>query len=436
MLKENKSMKNFLVLWFGQFVSLIGSGISSFGLSIWILQNTQTTTSFALTFLFRLLPGIIFAPIAGSFVDRHDRKLTMMITDSLDMVVKLLLLASVLTGGLSLKIIYPMLFVSATLSAFQGPALQTSIPLIVNKKDLPRANGLMQLIQSIETVICPLIAGSLYMVIGLSGLFIVDFITYIIAILTVLPQHIKFEKAQDNTSKGLTRVWEDFKMAYTFLKTKKGFFILIISFSILNFFANFCFVLLGPMIIELENSSIYGLVTSVSGMGMVVGGLFAGILPAKNNKIKKIVCSLLLCSVGLVFMGWTPLWYIIAFGFFLFMLPVPYANGTLGAFLQTKIEPNLLGRVGGLLNLILRVTSPVAIILSGVLADYIFTPLMVDNGVLANTFVAGILGTGNTRGIGLMFVVSGICLAFTCLYLLLNRSVMTLEERISDVEQN
>ena len=70
----NEKFKKFMVVWFGQFVSMLGSGISSFGLSLWIFMMTKSATTFAMTFLVQILPGIIFAPFAGSMADRQQRK--------------------------------------------------------------------------------------------------------------------------------------------------------------------------------------------------------------------------------------------------------------------------------------------------------------------------------------------------------------------------
>src|SRR5699024_2108492 len=107
--------KRFLVVWFGQFVSMLGSGISSFGLSLWIFMMTKSATSFAMTFLVQILPGILFAPLAGSFADRFHRKKIIILTDSLDAVVKVFLVFLLLSKKMEVWMVYPITFISQSL---------------------------------------------------------------------------------------------------------------------------------------------------------------------------------------------------------------------------------------------------------------------------------------------------------------------------------
>lgn len=431
--KMHKNFKNFIIVWIGQFISILGSGISAFGLSLWVYMNTESATTFAMTFLVQILPGIIFAPMAGSLADRKKRKSVVIITDSLDAIIKVILVVLLLTGQMKVWMVYPLTFISQTLGTFQNPAFNAMIPLMVEKKDVARANGFMQMIMAIQNMLSPIVAGALFPVIGLKGLFIIDFITFFVALFTILPQQIN-QDLEENKSKNLAgTLVDDIKIASKLLKSKQGFIELIVVFSLLNFVANIAIVLVGPLVMSNYDTRIYGMINSVSGVAMVIGGLISGALPSENNKVRSIFVSLIISSIGMIVMGISPLWIVIAIGFFLFMLPTPYANGTLGSLLQLKIATKMLGRVGSLVNCLMKIVTPIAIILSGILADKVFNPLLIEGGKLANTFIGEIIGVGEGRGIGLLFVICGFILLIICISMLFNKNVSDLERLNPDV---
>ena len=306
----NEKFKKFMVVWFGQFVSMLGSGISSFGLSLWIFMMTKSATTFAMTFLVQILPGIIFAPFAGSMADRKQRKHIIVLTDSLDAVLKVILMILLATGSMKVWMVYPLTFLSQTLGTFQNPAFNATIPLLVEKKDIPRANGFMQLIRAIQNMLAPLIAGALFPFIGLTGLFAIDFVTFFVAILTILPQKIEQEIEEVKESNFTKTIVSDLKIAFEVLKQKQGFIQIIVVFSILNFVANIAMVLVGPLVMSNYDTKIYGLVNSVSGIAMVLGGVISGAIPSEKNKVRSIFLSLIICSIGMIVMGINYSWIV------------------------------------------------------------------------------------------------------------------------------
>ncbi len=430
---SEKKMSTFITIWVGQLFSLLGSGISSFGLSIWVFSKTESPAKFALTFLVTILPRILFAPIAGSLADRRKRKTIIILTDSLDALLKLLLVVLLIANKLEVWMIYPINFLSSTLGAFQEPAFSSMLPLIVPKEQLGRANGMMQFIRAVQGMLAPVLAGALYVLVQLEGLFIIDFVTFGLAIVTILFQKIPQTVEKTKGQNAIKTVVEDFKFSINYIKGKSGFVQLIISFAVLNFIANLVFVLIGPLILSNYKPAIYGVVSSVSGFSMIVGGLIAGIIPAKKDRIKSIFFSLMLSGVGLSIMGISANWIVVAVGYFLFMLLVPYSNGTLGTIMQTKIENTVLGRVGSMMNAMLQLVTPIAIVLAGFLAENIFIPLLNKVGPLYQTWIYDLLGEGQSRGIGLMFIISGLLLIVLCIIMLSNKKVTNLEKANPDV---
>lgn len=330
-------------------------------------------------------------------------------------------------GAMKLLNVYLILFLSSTLNTFQGPAFDASVPQIVPKEQLGRANGLRQLTRSVQSMVAPVAAGALYPVIGLIGLLAIDFVTFLFAITTVLVQRIPQPILRD-AKKTKNKVWDDVKGAMAVIRSKSGFIELIAVFGLLNFIANLAIVLIGPIVISSYSESIYGLVNSISGVAMVIGGMIAGAFPVKKHRVRSIFRSLIFTGLGLCIMGASPLWYVLAAGFFVAMLPIPFTNGTFGTLIHMKFPGEMLGRVGALIDALLKMITPIAFLLAGFLSDKVFNPLLVEGGALADTFVGRWIGVGSQRGSGLILIISGILLAITCIAMLCNKRVMMLEE--------
>ena len=413
-------MKTFIVIWFGQFISMLGSALSAFGLGIWIFQKTGSAASFAMSAVCTVLPALLFAPFAGSIADRKKRKAIILLTDSIDAFLKILIVTLLIFNKLELWMVYPLVFISGTLGTFQNPAFGASIPMLVPTDKLTRANGLLQFSSAIQNLLAPVIAGFLYPLIELKGLFIIDFVSFFFALASIafikIPQP-SIEKTKDSL---VLAALKDLKYAWKYLIQKEGLMQLIVFFAFLNFIANLSMILLGPLMMSVYNSQAYGNVQAGIGLAMLLGGLCSSLIPDTKNKIKRILLILSLCSIGPIISGTTLNRIIITGGFFIFMFPVPYVNTLLMSIFQIKIERNVLGRVGALMTAILAAITPIAYLCAGPLADYVFEPLMNEKG----------------RGIGLIFIISGILLIISCLLMRLNKTVTSIEKRLPDYVDN
>ncbi len=413
-------MKTFIVIWFGQFISMLGSALSAFGLGIWIFQKTGSAASFAMSAVCTVLPALLFVPFAGSIADRKKRKAIILLTDSIDAFLKILIVTLLIFNKLELWMVYPLVFISGTLGAFQNPAFGASIPMLVPSDKLTRANGLLQFSSAIQNLLAPVIAGFLYPLIELKGLFIIDFVSFFFALASIafikIPQP-SIEKTKDSL---VLVALKDLQYAWKYLIQKEGLMQLIVFFAFLNFIANLSMILLGPLMMSIYNSQAYGNVQAGIGLAMLLGGLCSSLIPDTKNKIKRILLILSLCSIGPIISGTTLNRIIITGGFFIFMFPVPYVNTLLMSIFQIKIERNVLGRVGALMTAILAAITPIAYLCAGPLADYVFEPLMNEKG----------------RGIGLIFIISGILLIISCLLMRLNKTVTSIEKRLPDYVDN
>ena len=428
---DRKSLRTFAIVWAGQLVSMLGSGLSGFGLVVWLYDRTQAATPYALAFLTATLPGIIFAPFAGRFADRKDRKAVIMLADSANALVTLALLFLVSTKRLEPWMIYIGTFVSSTFGTFQEPAWSAAVPTIVPKDQLGRANGLTGVSQALSSLLPPLLAGILFSRIGLTGLILIDFATYFAAIATIafvkIPRIKATERADGNSS-----ILSDVAFGFRYLAERKGLLGLVFYFAVANFCLNFSMVLLGPMIIPASGSAGLGLAQTAFGAGALVAGLIAAAWGGpRKARVPFIFGCLALAGLGLMVAGLRPALALQSAGLFILLFAIQMANAA--PVLQTKIEPGAQGRTRAARSMISMSLMPVACIIAGPLADGVFGPALMPGGSLAAGPAGKVLGTGVGRGPGLMFVAAGLLLLLATLVVSLRPSVRRIEETLPDL---
>ncbi|MEW6648601.1 MAG: MFS transporter [Chloroflexota bacterium] len=427
------NMRTFLVIWMGQLISILGSGLTSFALGVWIFQETGQATPFAITVLFGTLPRILLSPLAGSLADRWNRRRLMILSDSGNALVTLVVVLLVYTDSLQIWNIYLVALAGSLCAAFQEPAYTASITMLVPKKDLARASGLMQIAQSMELLVAPLLAGVLFGFIGLGGIVLIDFITYFFAVGALLIVRIPQPKLTSQPEgSGKNKTWQDAQFGWKYLRQRAGLFGLLLYFALVNFLVNLGGVLTAPLLLSFTNPTVLGAVQTVSGVGMLAGSLILGAWGGPKQRIRGVLAFIGLASLGVMLVGIRAdaLW--IGAGYFVLLFCVPLASGTSQAVFQTKIAADVQGRVFAIRAMISRSMMPVAFLLAGPLADSIFEPAMRPGGLLAQTALGNLLGVGAGRGIGLIFVSAGLVMAVSTLAAYLNPRIRNIENELPD----
>ena len=428
-----KNMRTFLTIWAGQFISMLGSGLTSFAIGVWIFQETGQAMPFALTVLFGNLPSLLLLPLAGSLADRWNRKALMILADSGSALVTLGLFILLSLGDLQTWHIYLLVALGSVCSAFQEPAYQASVSMIVPKKDLTRANGIAQTAQAVQSILTPLIAGGLFVTIGMRGIILIDFVTYFFAVGALLVVRIPQPELSAEEKKEKGQVKQDLLFGWKYLRARQGLFGLLWYFAMVNFTLNFAGVLTGPLVLSAHPASAYGFVQTMLGAGLLSGGLLISVWGGpKTKRVPALIGCISAAFLGILIIGVNQHLAFPAMGFFIMMLFVPIASSLSQAVFQTKVAPESQGRVFAVRALISRSMMPIAYILSGVLADHVFEPLMKVEGLLADTAVGSLVGVGAGRGIGLMFVLAGLMGIVVSLLVFLNPHIRKLEQEIPD----
>jgi DHA3 family macrolide efflux protein-like MFS transporter len=431
-----KNMRTFWVIWGGQFISMLGSGLTSFGLGVWIYDQTGQATPFALTALFSTLPALILMPLGGVIADRYSRRALMILADTGSAIVTVLAAVMLFLGALQVWHIYLLAVFASTFSAFQEPAYMASITMLVPKKDLARASGILQMGSAATSILTPILAGGLYAWIGLKGVMLIDAVTYLFAVSALLvvriPQPARVA-ADEQEGVGRTSIWADAAFGWRYLRALPGLFGLLLYFAGVNFFLNFSTVLSGPLVLSFGSAADLGVVQMVAGVAMLVSSVVMSAWGGpRKGKVPALIGFIALAGSGLLIAGLRANTIVIAAGMGVLLIFIPFASALSQAVFQTKVPAGIQGRVFSIRGMIARSMTPLAYLLAGPLADRVFEPWMSPGGALGRTVIGDLLGTGSGRGVGLMMAFSCLCLWGGSLLAFANPRIRRLESEIPD----
>lgn len=401
-----QNLRTFLVIWFGQLVSTLGSGLTGFALGVWIYQETGSITLFALNLLAFTIPNLLVSPVAGALVDRWDRRWVMILSDTgagLSTVMVALLFTM---GHLEIWHVYLLTAINAAFSTFQWPAYSAVTTLLVPKSQLGRAGGMVQIGEAISALASPAVAGVLFVTIGLPGVVLVDFATYLFAVTTLLVVKVPRPPETEAGVEGRGSLLQEAAYGWKYILARKGLLGLLIIFAVTNFLTSMWNPLLPPMILEMSSPEMLGYLASLVGIGMLLGTLLMSAWGGPKRRIHGVLGFMIISGVFQMLLGLRPSLVLIAIAGFGAMFASPIINASSQAIWQSKVAPDVQGRVFAVRRMIAWSTIPLAYILAGPLADRVFNPLLVEGGALASS-VGRVLGVGAGRGTGLLFMLTG-----------------------------
>ncbi|MEG5173065.1 MFS transporter [Microcoleus sp. B3-D7] len=393
----------FFLVWFGQLISLIGSGLTSFALGVWVYQRTGSVTEFSLILLSALLPSILISPVAGALVDRWNRRWCMILSDSGAAITTVAIALLLATGSLQIWHIYLAVSLSSICKAFQLPAYTASTSSLVPKEFLPRASGMVQSAEACAQLISPLLAGVLLGTIELQGIILIDFATFLFAVTTLLLVRFPNVKTATVFQDEKPSLWREAIEGWTYIYTRPGLFALLIVFAINNVALGMIEVLFTPLVLSFSSVTVLGTIQSLGGAGMLVGSVVMSVWGGPRPLIRGVFGFTFLSQLCILTLGLRTDTALFALANFLFFLSLPFINGWCDAILLRKVAPDIQGRVFATINMICFSCIPLAYAMAGPLAERIFEPLMAADGLLAGS-IGQIIGVGPGRGIGLLFI--------------------------------
>jgi len=422
---EKKSNFNmFLLLWSGELIASIGSGLTAFGLGIYVFQQTGLASSVSLITLLAFLPNMLLTAPAGVLADRYDRRLLMILGDGLSALgLVFILFFMMTTGSASLSVIAIGVAISSVFTSLLEPSYRATITDLLTVEEFSKASGLVQLAGSAKFLISPILAGFLLARFDISLLLIIDICTLFLTILaSLVVKKNLVSKAREKTQSFI----KDFKDGWKALVENRGLVILLLLSSLITFFIGFIQTLSTPLLLAFTTPKMIGSIETFAALGMLISSLFLGMKEIKKGFVKMLVISLFCAGLCISIFGLRENLVLIAISGFFFFSCLPFANTAMDFLVRTNIDNEQQGRIWGLMDPISSFGYIIAYAVSGLLADFVFRPLLLEGGLLAES-LGTIFGIGSGRGTGLLIFVSGIFLSLTALLLLVSKSLRKLE---------
>lgn len=408
--KRPAGMAAFVLIWFGQVISLMGSAMSGFAITVWAWQEYNSATVLAIVGVCTWVPGLIFGPFAGALVDRWNRKLVMMLSDLVSGLTTVGILIIYLNGNLEIWQLCVAGAISGIFQAFQWPAYSAAISVMIPKKHYARASGMMSMAEWGSGILAPVLAGALIVQIGLQGILLIDIVTFVFAVSTLFfifipptPVSAEGEQIPEN-------LWQEALFGFKYIYQKTSLLLLQLIFAAGNLMASWCAILIAPLILSKtnNNATTFGLVESAGALGGIIGSSVITAWGGPKKKIIGVLAGWALCGfAGYFILGMgksLPFWLI---GSFFGSFFGPVINSSNQAIWQSKVPPDIQGKVFSVRRIIAQMTGPVGILLAGPLADRVFEPAMQTDSALSAIF-GPYFGDSAGSGIALMITLAGL----------------------------
>ncbi|WP_414732754.1 MFS transporter [Acetobacterium carbinolicum] len=423
---QNAAMKKFKVLLAGVFISSIGSGLTDFGLAIYILNRTGSVSATGVFAVCAFLPAILLAPVGGVLADRYDRRLMMILGELFSGLALLICLVAVMSSHPSLVAICVGAGISSVFSALTEPAFKATITDLLSAADFARAGGMVQLASSAKLLIAPAVAGLLLQVTPVSSLIILDMLTFFTTVLIIA--FVRKGLVSRKRAVANLDFISEMSDGITAIRSKKGIMTMIAIMTITTFCLGFVQMLSKPLVLAIAGERELGILTTVIAMGMMAGSLIISIIKHPKSYVQMLSLGLLGCGVFFALIGISENLVLIAgFGFMMFAF-MPAIQIGAEVLIRTNLDNTVQGRAFGLIGLITQMGYILAFIAAGILSDLIFEPFMLGSSKLAIQ-IGEIIGYGVGRGNALLIIITGIGLLVAGIVTARLKSVRTLEKK-------
>jgi MFS transporter, DHA3 family, macrolide efflux protein len=425
-------MRTFILIWAGQLVSLVGSGLTGFVVGVWVYQQTKSVTYLTMIVLFTTLPGLLISPLAGALVDRWDRRKAMILADTGASLGTALIALAFWRGNPGIWELCAAVGIISVFGAFQWPAYAAAISLLVPKEHLGRASGLIQGAQAGAQILSPLLAGVLVVTVGVWGVVLADFLTYLIAVTTLLLVHIPRPETTAEGEEGKGSLLREAGYGWTYIAARPGLIGLLLFFSMINFTVAMLDVLLTPLVLSFASAVALGTVMAFFGAGMLAGSFVMGIWGGPKRRVYGVLGFGVLQAVTMIAAGLSANTALIAAAVFVLMFGVPIINGSSQAIWQSKVAPDVQGRVFAVRLMLAQISVPLSYLIAGPLSDRVFEPLMAVGGPLQGS-MGRVIGSGPGRGIALLLIVMGVLTLAAPIFGFLYPRLRLVEDELPDM---
>lgn len=387
--------RSFLILWFGQTISAIGTNATYYGLGIWTFQETGSTSALSLIILAALFPQLVVLPFTGALIDRYDRRMLMLISDSGAALATGVLVVMFASDRLTVVSLGVFVAIGSLFQGIQAPAVNAVATQLIGSEDRGRAAGLSQVGRAVPTVFGPIIAGTMVAAVGIVGVFFVDLVTFVVAVGTLWMVTIPTTKRTVAGLRGLGSVRSEAAAALRYLRTKPGLIYLMVYVAFANFALAFFNVYIFPVLLGLGDERLLGIVAGLGSGGMVAGAALMSVWGGPRRRMPLVYFGGMAMAAGMLAFGLARSAVALGAALVLLFFALAVGNSSTHPIWMAKVEEDLQGRVFSIRRFVSAVTMPVSYVLAGPFVDALLNPLVEpgDTGLFPS-----LVGTGEGRG--------------------------------------
>lgn len=366
----------FFTILIGQAFSLVGSQLVQFAIVWWVTQTTGSASMLSLASLVALVPQVILGPFVGTLVDRWNRRMILIVADSISALALVVMAYLFWSEQVQLWHVFIIMFVRSVAGGFHWPAMQASVTLMVPKDYYARIQGLNQIMMGAMLIMAAPLGALLLSVLPMYGIIAIDVVTAIIAIIPLLfihipqPERVLLPDLQAHES---TTVWQDFMIGLRYVFNWKGLVWIIVIATLINLLLTPSSMLIPILVTKIFNGKALQLawMQSAWGIGTIVGGFILSAWGGFKRRIVTALVGLIVLGIGTVFLGLVParLFFVAISMAFVLGFTSPLINGPLLAVVQAAVDPQMQGRVFTLINSLAGAMTPIGLIIAGPMAD-------------------------------------------------------------------
>jgi MFS family permease len=336
----------------------------------------------------------------------------------------LYILISIQTGHVGIVPIVIGVTISSIFASLLDPSYRATVTDLLTEEEYAKASGLVQMAGNARYLISPAIAGIILGFTDIRAILIIDISTLFVTVLAVASVRKNIQKVKPRQDK--FNFTKELKEGMQYITRDTGTASLVLLMAFMCFFIGFIQTLMIPLVLPIVSVKTVGFMESVSAIGMVVGSVVISILGIKKNYSKILMVSLILCGCFMALIGTSTHIAFILAACVLFFTALPFVNTCADVLIRVRIPNRVQGRVWGLISLLTQTGCVIAYATCGILADYVFEPMMQEEGALADS-IGKVIGIGEGRGIGLMLIIAGVLMVVVALVLGSQRSIRTIE---------
>ncbi|WNG18806.1 MFS transporter [Cystobacter fuscus] len=421
-------MRSFTIIWFGQFLSIFGSALSRFALGVWVYERNHSVSEFALITFFGALPELLLLPFTGALADRMERRRILLFSDTADALRTLLIAVLFFSSSLQPWHVYASAMFSACFAAFQSPAFSAVVPQLVPREQLGRASGMMEVAQSVALVLGPGAAGLLMGSVGMGGVLLIDGVSFVLGVGSLLLVRIP-ALAREPEPGPRKSLGAEALVGWNFIRERTGLLVLLGFALMTNFLIGFFSVLMTPIALSFASPEGLGLVVSVSGAGMLLGGLFIAVWGGPKRRVPALIGFQCLAGAAMIAAVSRQSLALLSGAAFVFLFCFPLMRSCSQVMWQMKVPMAMQGRVFAIRKMLALCVAPLAYLLAGPLVALLERSL-VEGGAAAR--LGGVLGMGPGQAPALLVMVLGLLVIVLSLLALLVPRLRHLEREVAD----